>query len=69
MMEYKYEIAKVVNDDIVDRLYTNNIEFAIEVYNFLIEHIDNNEERIIIYIFDFDKSIKIYEYDSEFDRC
>lgn len=68
---YRYEVGVIVNDNRDTVLVTDDLSAANYYYEKTIEKysINNDENHIIVFIYDYDKNTNINYFDNETDVC
>lgn len=61
---YRYEIGSIINNNRNTIYVTNDIEIANEMYEKAIKQHNNENDHVIIFLYDYDKNTNINYYDS-----
>ena len=62
---YRYEVASIINGYRDTIAVTNDLEAAKIYFNANIDKFANSTDRVILFIYDYDKNTNIEYYDSE----
>ncbi len=68
---YRYEIGTIINDNRTTIAATDDLETANYIYEAAIKKNCpvNNENHVIVFLYDYDKNTNINYYDSESEVC
>lgn len=63
----RFEIGVIINNNRYTVKTTNDIEEATEYYEETVHHYSNDNNHVIVFLYDYDKNTNINYYDSELD--
>lgn len=67
---YKYEVGTIINNNRDTVCVTNDLETATYFYEATIKkYINNKNDHVIIFLYDYDKHANINFYDSQTELC
>lgn len=64
-----YEVGSIINENRTTHIATCYLNLAEQVYENLVNKYKNNENHVILFLYDYDKNTNLKYYDSETDIC